>query len=124
MRKELVPLYVEGLQKMVFISSFRIGKVERRKSMLNVNFDSTMHLHLGYYENHYDIEAVAYKIVNKDVWYVFIEKEEAEKIKGVIKHFPFYEHYGYHIFTVEISDLTFEHGSEKLTKWLKVNNII
>ncbi|MFB5164656.1 DUF3986 family protein [Parageobacillus toebii] len=41
------------------------------REWISVKFDPNQHLHLGYYENNVDLEAVAYKIQNENKWVVF-----------------------------------------------------
>lgn len=36
-----------------------------------MEFDDKFHLHVGYYENNNDIEAIFLKQKDKDVWYLF-----------------------------------------------------
>lgn len=38
---------------------------------MNYEYDNSMHAHIGYYEDGYDVEVVAYKRKNEDVWDVF-----------------------------------------------------
>ncbi|MEI2358686.1 DUF3986 family protein [Mesobacillus zeae] len=40
------------------------------------DFDSTQHLHLGYYEDHFDLEATAYKLQGDDKGVVFWENKQ------------------------------------------------
>lgn len=39
-------------------------------------YDEGYHLHLGYYENGYDLEAVAFKRKADDIWDVFFNFEQ------------------------------------------------
>lgn len=38
-------------------------------------YDNSQHLHIGYYENNYDIEAIGYKRVDEDIWDVYFNFE-------------------------------------------------
>jgi len=84
-------------------------------------FDPTMHLHLGYYENNEDIEAVAYKVKNEEKWYVFLEEDTSLSIRDQSKYWP---SYGYHIFIIDGEDLSYEEGCERLKEWLLFNSYI
>ncbi|WAA08572.1 DUF3986 family protein [Fervidibacillus albus] len=48
-------------------------------------FDSTVHLHLGYYEGRVDLEATAYKLLNEDKWIVFLnDNQDVSLLEGVV----------------------------------------
>ncbi|MGD6847297.1 DUF3986 family protein [Rossellomorea aquimaris] len=88
-------------------------------------FDSKQHLHIGYYENDLDIEAIAYKIKSEDKWIVFLDSEQdLNMFKDTLNQLELYENYGYKIFSVEVDDLSYEYGLEKFTEWLKVNKVV
>ncbi|AKU27433.1 hypothetical protein AVP43_00144 [Geobacillus stearothermophilus] len=89
-----------------------------------MKFDPNQHLHLGYYENNVDLEAVAYKIQNENKWVVFLDNEQdTTLVKKILDKYDFHEKYGYKIFTVDADDLSYEVGSKLFEEWLKANNI-
>lgn len=77
-----------------------------------MEFDDRFHLHVGYYENDNDIEAIFLKQKDKDVWYLFFENEfynlELSKEK-----YPESSDFGTLIGKYQASedDMTFEYGS-------------
>ncbi|KYD08453.1 DUF3986 family protein [Caldibacillus debilis] len=90
-----------------------------------MKFDPTQHLHLGYYENGADLEAIAYKIQNENKWVVFFDMgHDAEIVKKISGRYEHHEGYGYKIFTVDAEDLSYEAGSRLFAEWLKENQII
>ncbi|KFN02239.1 hypothetical protein DJ93_4083 [Bacillus clarus] len=40
-------------------------------------YDSSQHNHIGYYEDGYDLELIAYKKINESVWDAYIPEYEA-----------------------------------------------
>lgn len=40
---------------------------------MEYNFDTTLHLHAGYYENGYDIESILCKILDRDAWVMYVD---------------------------------------------------
>ena len=89
------------------------------------NFDSTQHLHLGYYGSNIDLEAIAYKVNSKDKWIIFLDNEQDLcLVKGILNQYDFYERYGYEIFSINAKDLSYDYGVEKFTEWLKANKVI
>ncbi|MEB2629992.1 DUF3986 family protein [Peribacillus frigoritolerans] len=88
-------------------------------------FDPNQHLHLGYYKNTLDLEAVAYKVQSECKWVVFWDNEQdSTLLSSVLKPENFYERYGYIIFTVDTEDLSYEMGSKLFEDWLKTHNVI
>lgn len=88
-------------------------------------FDPHVHLHIGYYENGYDIEATAYKVENEDHWIIFLNADQKlEYIQQLQNKYNFYEYYGYKILTFNGRDLSYEQGCELLEKWLKDNQLL
>ncbi|OQO97297.1 hypothetical protein BSK33_17900 [Geobacillus sp. 44B] len=97
-----------------------------------MKFDPNQHLHLGYYENNVDLEAVAYKIQNVaykiqngNKWVVFLDHEQdTTLVQKILNQYDYHEKYGYKIFTIDADDLSYEVGSKLLEEWLKTNNVI
>ncbi|WP_044895236.1 DUF3986 family protein [Bacillus alveayuensis] len=90
-----------------------------------MKFDSNQHLHLGYYENNVDLEAVAYKIQNENKWVVFLDHEQdTTLVQKILNQYNYHEKYGYKIFTIDADDLSYEAGNKLFEALLKTNNII
>ncbi|WJQ11910.1 DUF3986 family protein [Geobacillus stearothermophilus] len=54
-----------------------------------MKFDPNQHLHLGYYENNVDLEAVAYKIQNENKWVVFLDHEQdTTLVQKILNQYP------------------------------------
>ncbi|WAA13155.1 DUF3986 family protein [Fervidibacillus halotolerans] len=90
-----------------------------------MNFDSTVHLHIGYYEDSVDLEAIAYKLLNEDKWIVFLnDDQDVSLLEGVLHQYDYYDQLGYRIFDIQTKDLTYERGSKLFKDWLKSRNVI
>lgn len=88
-----------------------------------MEYDNSMHAHIGYYEAGYDIEAVAYKRKNEDVWDVFfpfmwygLSTEPWQESK--------YMDGGLYIFSIFAHDFSWKEGSEKFEEWLLAYEIL
>lgn len=91
---------------------------------MNSIYDSKYHLHLGYYEQGYDFEAIAYKKNQTNTWDVFFDFESYNlKIPEKYKE-QYYEKYGVKIFSLHTNDLDYTLGSSELKKWLIQQKII
>ncbi|APH04814.1 DUF3986 family protein [Bacillus weihaiensis] len=79
-------------------------------------YDDKYHLHIGYYEDGFDLEAVAFKRQSQDIWDIFFDFEQYDfnntvsktELKGV----------GYHIFSIETEDLDYQDGALVFEQWL------
>ena len=40
---------------------------------MKYRFDTSQHLHAGYYENGYDIESILYKVLDRDAWVMYVD---------------------------------------------------
>lgn len=96
------------------------------------NYEHSQHLHLGYYENGYDLEVIAYKKVDEPIWDVYIEEYEPEGtiLFDYVKQNSILEYvqgYGFKIFSIrdeEKGDILYEKGVAKLEHWLAIHNLI
>lgn len=87
------------------------------------DYDSTQHLHLGYYEDDNDIEAVAYKRLNEEVWDVYLDLEDQQVyVQEPLPHYV--ERYGHRIFSLTSEEVDSELGDEAFEKWLIQKGII
>ncbi|MDP7981533.1 DUF3986 family protein [Bacillus sp. WLY-B-L8] len=85
---------------------------------MNSIYDSKYHLHLGYYEQGNDFEAIAYKKNQTNIWDVFFDFEMYNlKIPEKYKD-QYYEKYGVKIFSICTDDLDYTLGSNEFKKWL------
>lgn len=77
-----------------------------------VEFDERFHLHVGYYENNYELEAIFLKQQDQDVWYLFFENE-VYHLKLPKEEYSESTDFGTLIgkYTVTEDDMTFEFGS-------------
>jgi hypothetical protein len=87
-----------------------------------VLYDDRYHLHLGYYENGFDLEAVAFKRQSQEFWDIFFDFEQyglkkpaqETELKG----------FGIKIFSIEIEELDYNYGAKKFEQWLSNQRII
>ena len=63
-------------------------------------YDNRYHLHIGYYENNYDIECVALKRKSEEVWDVFFDFDNFGYQSLIPENAIFIEGYGNRIFSV------------------------
>jgi len=81
-----------------------------------VLYDDNYHLHLGYYENDFDLEAVAFKRQSQNIWDIFFDFEQYDLKKpsqgNELKGF------GTKIFSIEIEELDDHYGGKKFEQWL------
>ncbi|MDM5156943.1 DUF3986 family protein [Bacillus sp. DX1.1] len=92
---------------------------------MKYEYDDNMHLHLDYFGDEYDVESVAYKRKDADVWDVFfnfafygIQQVELQEDTYMD------EHSGYRVFSVQANDLSWEFGSAKFEEWLLKHRIL
>ncbi|TDM39643.1 DUF3986 family protein [Macrococcoides goetzii] len=82
--------------------------------------------HVGYYEDDYDIEAMAvsrYDGLEDDYWGIYIFEDEGIDEK-VLKKYQYFDDYGYEIIKVEAEDLEFKEAVNLFYQWLNENNVI
>ncbi|GGE72649.1 DUF3986 family protein [Priestia taiwanensis] len=84
-----------------------------------MKFDSSMHLHVGYYENGMDVEAIGYTIQDKDTWVFFFESNQELPFP-----YEWFHTFGYKIFTINADNISYEIGCKRFEEWLKENNMI
>lgn len=90
-----------------------------------MRFDSNQHLHIGYYENGYDLEAVAYKVLDEDKWIVFWPKDQKYEFnRKILSSCKFHPYHGYEIFAIQQEDLSYKTGCNQFADWLKAAGII
>ncbi|MFX3624811.1 MAG: DUF3986 family protein [Ectobacillus sp.] len=80
------------------------------------------HLHLGYYEDGHDLEAIAYKRKGEDIWDVYFDF--TKNVPPSMKDKVYIPYLGYHILVIQSNELTYEEGSEKFAEWLKDYKVI
>ncbi len=85
-------------------------------------YEDRYHMHLGYYENGFDLEAVAFKRQSQEVWDIFFDFKEYGLKKPVqdteLKGF------GIRVFSIEIEELDYNFGAKKFKQWLSNQKII
>ncbi|WP_240733064.1 DUF3986 family protein [Jeotgalibacillus sp. S-D1] len=85
-------------------------------------YDDRYYLHLGYYENGYDLEAIAFKRKSQGVWDIFFDFEryglENPNEKNELNEF------GIKIFSIEIQELDVDYGEVRYKQWLSDQEII
>lgn len=82
--------------------------------------------HVGYYEDDYDIEAMAvsrYDELEDDYWGIYIFEDEGIDEK-VLKKYQYFDDYGYEIIKVLAEDLEFKETVNLFYQWLNENNVI
>ncbi|XQY90163.1 DUF3986 family protein [Metabacillus sp. HB246100] len=79
-------------------------------------YDDKYHLHIGYYEDGFDLQAVAFKRQSQDIWDIFFDFEQYDFNNTVSK--TVLKGFGYHIFSIETEDLDYQYGALVFEQWL------
>ncbi|MED0761468.1 DUF3986 family protein [Aneurinibacillus thermoaerophilus] len=88
-------------------------------------YDHNIHLHIGYQDENYDIEVIAFKKKDADIWDVYINFEENSiLVNKSLTNSPKIDPFGYYAFSIIQKDISYEEGSIKLKEWLLKNQII
>lgn len=91
---------------------------------MKVLYDDRYHMHLGYYEKGFDLEAVALKRQSQATWDVFFDFHFYGLKKTIHENDIFLKDFGTKIFSVEIEELDFNDGSKKFEQWLTIQGIL
>lgn len=81
-------------------------------------YDETQHLHIGYYENGLDFEAVGLKQVENDVWDIYFNFLEHNLDEPSI-NFHKVEPFGCKILSISKIDLSSEEAAEYFKIWIE-----
>jgi hypothetical protein len=88
-------------------------------------FDDRYHLHVGYYKNQKDLEAIFLKVKDQNIWCMFLEND-FYKLNLSEEEYPAIKDFGLliGIYLIESEDLSVEQGSELFEKFLNDQNIV
>jgi hypothetical protein len=86
------------------------------------NIYEDVHLHLGYYQEGHDLEAIAFKRKGIHTWDIYFDSDQYNL--PIDKGSNYTPYFGYKILVVHSQELTYEEGSLKFEKWLRENSII
>jgi hypothetical protein len=88
-------------------------------------FDDRYHLHVGYYKNQKDLEAIFLKVKDQKIWCMFLEND-FYKLNLSEEEYPAVKDFGLliGIYLIESEDLSVEQGSELFEKFLNDQNIV
>ena len=90
----------------------------------DVEYDENYHLHLGYYENNFDFECVAFKRKSEDVWDVFFDFKHYGFTNLIPENALSIDGYGSRIFFINTEELAYDLGAEQFEKWLSLQKLI
>jgi len=79
------------------------------------------HLHVGYYDNDYDIETIIYQVNGKSIFYL---DEDQEIDYSKLNNYKYIDNYGYKILEIEAEELDYEEALDYFEKWLVENNLL
>ncbi|KAA0566605.1 DUF3986 family protein [Bacillus sp. CH30_1T] len=87
-------------------------------------FDDRYHLHVGYYKNQKDLEAIFLKVKDQNIWCMFLENDFYKL--NLSEEYPAIKDFGLliGIYLIESEDLSVEQGSELFEKFLNDQNIV
>ncbi|HHT7154574.1 hypothetical protein BK718_35460 [Bacillus thuringiensis serovar andalousiensis] len=92
---------------------------------MEYEYDDSVHLHLDYFGTECDMESIAYKRKNEDVWDVYFNFGVYGIQKGDVELGRFMDGYaGYYVFCVHARDLSWEFGSAQFEEWVLKNRIV
>ncbi|QFT90776.1 hypothetical protein FIU87_19200 [Bacillus sp. THAF10] len=88
-------------------------------------FDDRYHMHAGYYKDGHDLEAVLFKVKNKDMWCMFFQND-LYQLNITEQSYPSVQNFGLlvGIYTINTNDLTEEKATELLEAFLKEQKLI
>jgi hypothetical protein len=88
-------------------------------------FDDRYHLHVGYYKNQKDLEAIFLKVKDKKIWCMFIENN-FYKLDLCEQEYPSLKDFGLlvGIYLIENEDLSVEQGSKLFEEFLNNQKLV
>lgn len=90
-----------------------------------MNFEENQHLHVGFYDNGFDLEGIFLKVENKDKWCLFFNST-FYNMTMKNNYDLFDTHFGYMVREYEIKevDLTYEKSSKLFKEFLLEEGLI
>lgn len=85
-------------------------------------YDERYHLHLGYYKNGFDLEAIAFKRQSDSIWDIFFDFDQYG-LKKPVEETESTE-FGIRIFSVETEELDYKDGTKQFEEWLSSQRVI
>ncbi|MGD7007952.1 DUF3986 family protein [Metabacillus sp. 84] len=85
-------------------------------------YDDRYHLHVGYYENGEDFEAIAYKRQSQETWDIFFDFEQYGLSKPILR--TRLKDGAMWIFSIDKDELNSHYGAEKFKQWLSAQRLI
>ncbi|WP_226672120.1 DUF3986 family protein [Rossellomorea aquimaris] len=87
-------------------------------------FDDRYHLHVGYYKNHNDIEAIFYKVKDQNIWCMFFDNDYYKL--NIQEGYPAIKNFGLliGIYPTESEDLSVEQGTELFEAFLNEQQFV
>ena len=91
---------------------------------MEILYDISYHLHLGFYEDNYDYESIALKRRFEDIWDVFLDfKQYGINNINLNNEFTL-ESFGTRIFSIYNKEIDYDIGVQQFKQWLSINKII
>jgi len=91
---------------------------------MDILYDDKYHLHLGYYEDNFDYEAIAFKRQLEDVWDVFFDFK-GYGIKNITSKYELtFDPFGTRIFSIDNKEIDYNIGVQRFKQWLSSNKMI
>ncbi|PYZ96640.1 hypothetical protein CR205_13130 [Alteribacter lacisalsi] len=91
---------------------------------MDISYDDKHHLHLGYYEDNCDYEAIAFKRQLEDVWDIFFDFQGYGFKNITPKDELTLDLFGTRIFSIDNKEIDYNTGVQRLEQWLSLNNMI
>jgi hypothetical protein len=91
---------------------------------MDILYDDKYHLHLGYHEDNFDYEAIAFKRQLEDVWDIFFDFK-GYGIKNITSKYELtLDPFGTRIFSIENKEIDYNIGVQRFKQWLSSNKMI
>ena len=91
---------------------------------MDISYDDKYHLHLGYYEDNCDYEAIAFKRQLEDVWDIFFDFKGYGFKNITPKDELTLDPFGTRIFSIDNKEIDYNIGVQRFKQWLSSNNMI
>lgn len=87
-------------------------------------YDERYHLHVGYYDNGFDLEAVALKRQLEEVWDIFFDFEGYRLVSPIQEDKIMLNGFGIRIISIAADELDYQQAAHDFEQWLSNQGLI
>lgn len=91
---------------------------------MDILYDDKYHLHLGYYEDNYEYESIAFKRQSEDIWDIFFDFKGYGIQNITTENELTLEPFGTRIFSIHNKKIDCDIGIQQFKHWLSINKLI